>query len=110
MFIEPVGDDHKVVADIGPTVSLSRLGDQFTGNASFLQLVDDDFGLLIRDQLVRVAVDDQGWGIILRHVIHRTDVLADLKNPIFIGDRNKGFDVFVEFVKVERGAISPGLP
>src|SRR5438045_1794397 len=79
VLVEPVGQHGNVIPHIGPSVSSARLDDQLARNVYFLQLVDDQLGLLDGHKLVGVAVNNKGWRVVGADVIHRRDLLSDLK-------------------------------
>src|SRR4051812_43581003 len=52
-----------------PAVGEIWLSDKLTRNADFFEFLDNNFCLLVGDQLVRVAVDDQRRWIVFGHMV-----------------------------------------
>ena len=69
--VEPVGDRRHVLVPFRPAVPRAFLDDQLGLDARGLELVEDQLGLLDRDQEILVAVDDQRGRVVGRDVSDR---------------------------------------
>src|SRR4051794_3465521 len=102
MLVEPVGDDRHVFQQVGPAVPCPVLDDKLALDSGFLQLLDDELGLLDGHEVIGVAVDDENWRIIRRDMIHRADRAADFQDLGLVGDWPEDLGVLILFLKIER--------
>ena len=107
MSVEPVGDGRHVFQKVGPAVASPLLDHELGLDAGGFQLVEDQLGLLDRDQMIGVAVDDQRGRIVGRSVISRADLPSGLDDLVDVSHRHKVVSRGVQLVKVE-GGLEPG--
>src|SRR5262245_29212398 len=69
ILVEPVGQRHEVLFEIGPAVTGPLLDHQLARHLRFPEFLDDQFCLLDRDEKVGIAVNDERRRIIFADLI-----------------------------------------
>ena len=96
-----------VLEEVGPAVPGAFLDDELGLDPGGLELVQEQLGLLDRNKVIGVAVDDQRGRVIGGHVIHRTDLAGDFEDFRLVGDRPGDMSFGVLTSLKSNGALNP---